>query len=378
MGEPVGGAVGCSLFLSLAVTACVPPKKVHHEVPELRFEARVTGYSNASFPSSVQTVRHDPLTERVMVLNTDHLDVFTEDGELLGSLGGAGDGPGEFRSMLYSGFGPDGPWVFDIRANRIAEIDLVPLRVRRTRHAPTTARAQNLPVALSAILARLGDEKWLFRGLVQADLVDGLGVRIQRRPGSVFFVIANSNGEVERVLLHGYAAEECRGEISPPGCQHSVAAVSDNGSRLVWIEGVTIEDASRLMRITRVSTTTGITETVVIQLTAPRFEMHHRDSVRAMLLKRGVGRGAVEAAVFPPLFLAVSIARAGNDGVLWLGGPVDSLGRPWTILDSLNQLVGKLYLDRELAVGGVSHDGAWAARDLSDGRAELMRITIAR
>jgi len=362
----------------LLATACSAPSTNPSEPRALSAEVRSVGVTAEGATSEVHTVRVSASHGRVLVISTYHLDAFDTAGNHLASIGRVGDGPGEFRSTSYSGWGPDGAWIFDSRANRLVLLDPDLIRVRATRHAPTFTTATNLPIGLSVILGRLPSEHFVVRGLLRDDLPDGFGQGIRRGTATTAFVVSDTLGEVKRILGAMPYPSECDGAIAVPGCQLSIATISDDGRRLVWIEGIGIESNARLLRITRAAPDTGQADTTLIRLPAAPYESRRRDSVSALLTARGVPPRTIEAASFPPLFLAVSIARAGNDGVLWLGGPADSLGRPWTILDSLNHVIGKLHLDRELAVGGVSHDGAWAARDLPDGRAELVRITIAR
>lgn len=365
--------------IALGGSACAIGQQEQAATAVLHPAVELRGTSDGSRSSSVHRVLWDPVQRRVIVFSMEHVDFFDSSGVYLGSLGGRGEGPGEFRSTIHVGARHAGFWVDDVRLDRLSFVGTSPPQVQDVQPALRGRLDPRSPVVLAVTMGSLAQGEMVMLGDPQPALTASSSPEwptIDAR--AQVAVRVDSSGSNQRLLAVKHRSTDCAGPVQFLDCQQSLMTMSEDARILVVLEPGGHEGTNRLLQLTRIDLSGDTIQSVRLKVPSASFSAVEIDSLRAALVARGNGRERVEESPFPALTLAASWMVVGADGAIWLAGRREAVGRQWTLLDSLSRIVGRFHLDEEIYLGGVTHTSAWGGRDLPDGRVELVRIELKR
>lgn len=376
----------CSpLVIALAMVSCVAEHSRSTEggalTPMLAEELRIDGIAEDLVPIGMMLVTDDG-TMALAQSQDARVRFFDESGVHLGSFGGSGEGPGEFRFITRIGLHHDTLWIFDSQVGRITL--LTPGReLARTLRVPTQARPSSadsgripeFPFAIpSAMLPGGGFQAYLSPALNQ-DVPESF------RNAIVYGVITET-GVVERIITN---------VASHPNC-----CVQAEGSRGALTASVPFTNRSRY--VPSVDGTLGVLATepqgadgAMIAVTVFRMDgdtvfsrdydvtrvpisSTFRDSVMRSRIEQleqtspALASAFREQATIPESYPPVADLVAGRDGTVWIEVPSGTADeRSYLVIDSRGDAVGTLALPANSRISVAEMNRIWVLeRDEND------------
>lgn len=340
-----------------------------------RVNARTHGITTISGPEPLQTgfVLHTTDEDVLVMVHRRHLTFLDTLGQVRGRFGREGLGPGEFLGIQTVGLHHDSVWIVDRQAARETMVHIRDLGFRTSVLPFVNGRPKDLDAVwrLPHAITESGSH-------IASAYIDG---RPPADAGTILLSVMRNPDSIGRVLVSDSVGFECflpngGRPVVVPACQRPLQLVAPSGGAVLSVRSGVARSDGVTLRLVRVATSGDTLMTVSIALPARRMTRELRDSVIADAARRVpfpvTGRGYSPPEQFGPVLYGV----LGDDGTLWLAALWTTAGRKWFVVDPDGTLVGEFSLDPDLTVGAVSRDGAWAVRDLENGDAELVRITI--
>ncbi len=376
----------CSLALmTLAPALCgqAPGEGVRWSVAE---ELRIGAVDGAGYDLSNPIQRVLPRDDGLLVIsqhNPPELRLFTAEGRYVRTIGRAGEGPGDYRSINRVAWRADTLVVTDGALNRVTWLGSDGRVVRTARISDREAPDPDIGILLPEMLLHDGSV------LAQAIPADGAAVGAgQEAPllrvspsGGVLDTIGyvpSSRGPAQLRLVSRGAVHMVPGLPSRRAGWTQRWTVADSGDLVVMVGGVGEQgpDSYSVRAIDPISGDLRFERTFrhevspgAVAAAAQAFEGWASRTVE-MLVRSGVNRSEAsrlvrEALESPDLPeparpLPVEGVRIGTDGRIWLRLHHEGGGQVWKVLDGRSgDPLGYLSLDRAYRFGAATEDRVW-------------------
>jgi hypothetical protein len=343
-------------------------------------------------------------TVYVLEAQDNEIRVFDSAGSRLRTMGGAGEGPGEFRSPHRMGVIGDTLWVSDLLTRRITLFDrsgvllgtLTPPPIQAT-DVPSGVLATLVPGELNAdgsITTTFQLRFSIGQVASPAAVPDTFWLPTLRvdRSGAVLDTLLMlqfwTPGQPERITVGGRQLSVPRVPSSAPLVLEAAAGsyrverlesetAVESAFTVTRLEGL----ADTLFRIELGYTPEPFPDEAVDSLIAPAVRTFVRgggtdeDTASARTAATAALRGAV---VLPAFQSPVSSGRVGNDTVLWLRREDAGGGtREWTLIDPRGRPIGSVDVPRSVTIHWSDGPVAWAAAQDDLGVPWLVRYRLA-
>ena len=297
------------------------------------------------------------------------LVVFDSDGQYLRTIGGEGEGPGEFRVPLTHGLLGDTLWVVDIALLRVCTFLTDGTHVRTWRLEPIDLGVRlSAPQTITALLEgpyALAVPTGLPQGVGRTELPVLVGDRAFQESQTVLKVVKPQGLYVEGVASFALAPFPI-----PP-----LVAVAGNGSGLIEADW---EEEGGGLTLTRYGPSGGIEWTRQLQSDTEPVSREVRDSLISEGLslagaylqsaqRRGtLGRGSLRDVVadglpLPTHFPPASQVRLGLDGSVWIRSGGFQEPADWTVLDAHGELRFKVQLPGKFRLQDATLRTVWGS-----------------
>jgi hypothetical protein len=314
--------------------------------------ARIDGELNQLVFVGSAGLRRDGV---VAVIQDQNFQVlfFDSSGTLVASTGREGAGPGEFRSLRYSGWVGDTLWAWDNRLDRISFVDPRTFKVSRTVRLGLLRPAPNLRDSLPdfelVYLLGVYDDGTFLAGGTRAS-------RSRKLNGAGTPLIRTSQRGIVRELVGWISPGQDRagygtGSVLIPFAPDRLFAASPHGDRvgMVISQKVLRDDVSTVTLRTIDSHGGGIFERSY-EFPAERIPDGRRDSLIQDRLNRVRGQAAraLRSAAIPHHYAVIRELVMGSDGSIWLRLRDESGASRsrWVILNRNGEVVDTAYLPR--------------------------------
>lgn len=348
---------------------------------ELTSEARIDGMAEDLVPINWLAVSSD---QRIAVAQGYDRAVrfFAEDGTPVGSFGREGEGPGEFTSVTRAGWLEDNLWVYDSRQRRFTIIspELTLAGIVSAPDGATSAPEDQgrfpessyiYPQALypdsgvQAVVMGGGDfaEVRVFGRVSSDGIITDMVAQVPRVETSI--EIQNRSGIWNHPLPF---------VIEP---EHAVAA---DGSRIAVLT-VTIEGADAgTYRVdmldaagdTLYSRRYGFRAVEIPRAVADSAIADRLSSIEHPDLARAYHRDARVPPVYPPVRRLV----IGRDGSLWIEKRRSQEGRPYLVLDSRGEPIGRVLAPLNASIRVADLDDVWTVESDEYGVESVVRYRL--
>jgi hypothetical protein len=318
------------------------------------------------------------------------LRVFDASGRFVRTIGGKGDGPGEFRSLSRMGWLADTLWVHDHQQRRVSFF-------RRSGEFITSVLMADMvrPDGITMISGVLQNGRVLAIGILSSDQM------ATNAPRTVPVVFANRDGtnvmEIARIGLGKFTVVTNRqgratGLMSNKhvslafGDETIVRSAPEGAHVTVVVRPAATSSGKAKYRVTRYAPSGAVMWVREFDYTPQRVSTKHVDSLLALMsgsLVRSGDYPSAAAAVsglrsqlpIPKFYAPVSDAHVGSDGSLWLRGPVLGSGPvEWTVLgpDGVRRRTVRIPPGVELKAIGESV--AWGVEEDENGVPYVVRL----
>lgn len=334
---------------------------------------------------------------RILVWQGDdaRILVFDSHGARIGSIGRAGEGPGEFRALTLGGFRGEDLWVSDPILRRTSFFNAQgqfigsmrwPSQLGEGKDAvapmfgvqPHAMHATGSEFTVVSLPARIPMPSWWpwpdqRTGLILADSVGRLRRTIMALPDPI----------PDRCFVRYVAARTGPGVLRAPFCFDGMAAVASDGSRVASVTFSPSDASGATMRL-RVALASGVVDVDrALALEPVRIPRAAADSARAVFLRdpgpygiQPEKRAAVRNLRVPEFFPPIRDLVVGLDGTLWLGRWPVGRTRSWLVLDERGNRRGRVELPATLRVHAASTTQVWGTQRDRDGIPSIVRYRV--
>jgi len=304
--------------------------------------------------------------------------IYSAAGKRLGTVGGPGEGPGEFRPAGLGGWIADTLWIAD-RALRRTTLYAGGLKYLRSEPFPAELRTPDPQAYLGALVprARYPDGSVL----LSANLANGarLPGQTASRGSRSAFVRSTITGTMRSVVAWRDLRLECwQGEVHVPFCADETYGLAPDGALLGFASLVKPDAQGPRFRVTLIGAagdTVWRREYPYAPMVIPGAEV---DSARGALARaitmvppplRVLAERIQVPGTYPPLRLML----VGSDGSIWLKRDD---GRTWLVLDPKGNPRGTVAVPISLELRQVSQSGAWGVVLDADGVPDVVHVRL--
>jgi hypothetical protein len=306
---------------------------------------------------------------------------YDADGQLRGTFGREGQGPGEFQNTVSAGLIGDTLWVVDGRQSRVTFIDTETLELVRTMPLPLGVEFSGRWLGFLGITPHGSIYAWL-----TGDSFDNVGHVITDIDGSAMRVIADFPPDPE---VYRYQRSDGPGllfRMPRPFSQRHFFSLNDDATRYayVWasIEGpdagtyrVDAWDArgdtvySRTYPFALTEIPVAVADSA-IEASAAFFGRNYN---------AGVAAAYSDMVPSPQVLPPVNDLVVGNDGSMWIQlRSLDPQENRYEVLDPVGDPVGVVTLDRDMQIAAATASHVWAIATDSLDVESVVKFAIVR
>lgn len=316
-----------------------------------------------------------------------HIKFFDARGAAIGAFGRKGQGPGEFQSLLRSGWLADSLWVSDGSTRRYTVLTSTRALGRTVPwvSSPSHSATSTSPPKYTFISPRS-----LVRGdaqLVVASLSPDSPWPGGKRTDEV--VLRTSPEGMVRRVVAWRTPVEClvnarSGDVVVsailPFCASPIDDVSPDGSRYAVAEVVADSPRRGRYRLSVYSTSGEALWSRVYSYEPVSIPRHVSDSVVSSRTSRlpPAQVAAWRAITLPSFYPPLSRVLAGRDQTTWVETYSLSGDRQWRMLNEIGDIAATMSVPRSLRVMVATRDTIWATETGDDGLQSVVRFRVSR
>ena len=383
----------CVPILVVAIGCTDPPQERSPEEGQIPIIAttqedlRIDG--NAEDLVGIAGMAVAPDGSIVITQAQDHtVRFFSSSGEPLGTVGGDGDGPREFRQPFFLSWFGDSLSVYDPGLQRMTVLDATGSFGRTVRIA-SRGNPGHVDLGLPPLSA-LQSLRMRGRNSLIAEL-HGLGIGgPYSGPDSIYYVETDFGGVVQRVLARLDSRRE--GVAVRDGAMSQSAEfpfqnvprrhLALDGSRFLVVEGVAVGDRAGDFQVTALDASG---DTIFARTysgpTIPLTE-HFADSVVDAWVTRLQDRSPALASAFrreiqfPDVMPPVLSVLNGRDGTIWVRVRHAGEGRRYSVLVETGERLGDVLTPAGVAIRVADRDHAWGIATDEFGIQSVVRFKV--
>ena len=308
--------------------------------------------------------------------------VFFPAGELLTTLGRAGEGPGEYRYVMRGGWHQDFLWVFDNALHRVNLFD------RRYKLARTLPVPTSVSLSPGSGLKAIPLSGLTVAGMTPAGgfLVRGIGQSVTGSFVSVFASVP-PNGTTGAVLwsYQRPESESCvvtasgrRFDLPTEECFASSNAVAPDGLRIAIVSAPPSQPVIDAFRLTVLGVTGDtLLDRIIPVRPFPIDTKRYQASIDTLFAHLPGNSPLLEHALrsqmeTPTNYPAASAILCGNDGSIWIRRR-NKTGQIWQGLDSQGKYFGEIALPLTSKLVSASASGVYVIHRDADGLESLVK-----
>ncbi len=296
--------------------------------------------------SPIRGIAVGPRSElHILLPQEQQIRVFSDEGELLGSIGAQGEGPGEFSRPGRIGFAADTLWVIDEPAGRISFFhEGVFLRVQ-----PLPDVGDLHPERLSLVVGVMAGPKVLIatnaQTFRQPAVTNQPGLLLARSDGVLDTLAAINVDHVAGFLVKGsLGAIEGVSLFSQPFSPGTHWTLAPGGSDLLVVSGHLSDKENPVLSINEISASGDTVFTALHPYRPIPIPETVVDSILTRYMTRGFTRAEVREAVYlPTAYPPISDVLAATDGTAWVARE-HLPGRPrrWQVVSEQGDLIAEV------------------------------------